>query len=1141
MQTLPARHSKHILFTAPTFLLALLLTACGGAAPGGGDLALGGKTDIIKGDGHQTPVCTVDRFKQPDAPPVAKKIDVLFVMDTSESMERHWQLIAAKIDSLTLQFPKGQDFRIAVILGNIEKNTGVLFSAPGQPKVLDGLKLNNAQIMASLKKTFSNALIYDNTDWIGAGEALFYSLHAAATTKASAIQKQGFFRPDASLNVVFMSDDAEESYPYPSKQIWNLPNKCNWAHHERMRKTYYVPRKIDADTTYTALRKLKGDMPLVTNAFVNITRADVMTGNKEDAHCIYDTAGFGYFDIVKRSGGVLWSIHRDRSLGLQAVGRMARVRNDIVHDFHLSKPSEKVDPASIRADVDGGTVDHTYRADTNVVHLENAGKAGSSVEIAHCEPVPQHEWSIQDFSGSAGQFQAQLVWRTPELATSGRVAYGTDPASLNDIASDPANSTSHSVSVANLSPNTVYYFQAISADEFGTEKKSEVISLRTRPAWAMSALTGTASRNTAVLLWNTEAYATNGYIAYGTSPAQLDQASEATGVVNNHNVTIGGLSADTVYYFQAVSADEFGLEQKSNVISLRTVKDWAVIGLTGTASRFSASLTWATPEYPTESELRYGLSPNALTGVVKDDNIAIPHAAGVTGLSAGTTYYFQAVARDNLGVVKQSGVISLTTVADWYLNAVTAASTESSFTVSFATPGYPTNGKVLWGTTPQLGNELDAGVNSNDHGASATGLAQDTVYYFQVVASDDLGQEKRSQVGSVRTKKVEIPLPVWTIAGPDGSATSDTVNVTWKTLAYPTKGSVRYGTSPGSLDKSIDETEAGTEHGIAVAGLQPDTLYYFQVVARDDRGQSQESSVIAVRTQVKEIPLPVWSISGFRGTAARETAELVWKTSEYATTGRVRYGTSPDALGGSVSAPVPGRDHSVTVSGLSSDTLYYFQVVALDDRGQEKLSEVISLRTQEDPLPSWEISGFTGTGAVHSISARWFTETYATKGKIRYGTSSGNLNQETAMESDSALVHSFSIDGLAANTTYFLQAVATDDRGQTKTSGIISVKTLTVAPTWQIVGFDGTTTQTQANLIWQTPGAATKAVIKVGLSANDFSFKTVNVPDYATSHITAVTGLNPSTTYFFQVTAEDVDGGVVVSNVISKTTKARGK
>jgi|GEM_PF-2567595 len=1131
------RTSKFFLFT----ILAFVLTACGGAAPGVGDLGLGGKTDVIKGEGQQTPVCTVDRFKQPDAPPVAKKIDVLFVMDTSESMERHWQLIAAKIDSLTLQFPKGQDFRIAVILGTIEKNTGVLFSAPGQPKVLDGLKLNNAQIMASLKKTFANALIYENTDWIGAGEALFYSLHAAATTKASAIQKQGFFRPDASLNVVFMSDDAEESYPYPSKQIWNLPNKCNWAHHERMRKTYYLPRKIDADSTYTALRKLKGDMPLVTNAFVNITRADVMTGNKENARCIYDTPGFGYFDIVKRSGGVLWSIHRDRSMGLQAVGRMARARNDIVHDFHLSKPANKVDPASIRADVDGGTVEHVYRPDTNVVHLENAGKAASSVEITHCEPVPQHEWSIQDFSGTAGQFQAQLVWRTPELATSGRVAYGTDPSSLNDIVSDPANSTSHSVSVANLSPDTVYYFQAISSDEFGTEKKSGVISLRTRPAWAIGAFTGTASRNTAVLLWDTAAHATNGIVAFGTNPNSLDQLSASTGSVTNHNVAISGLAADTIYYFQAISTDEFGLEQRSIVISLRTVKDWAVIGLTGSASRNSAALTWATPEYPTESELRYGLSPNALTGVVKDNSVAIPHSANVVGLAAGTTYYFQAVARDDLGVVKQSGVISLTTVADWSLSAVTAASTDSAISFAFTTPGYPTNAKVLFGTTDQLGAELDAGQGGTDHGATATGLTQDTLYFYQAVASDDLGQERRSPVLSVRTKKLEIPLPVWTIAGPDGSATSDTVSVTWKTAAYPTKGSVRYGTSPASLDKSIDETDAGTDHGLAVAGLQPDTLYYFQVVARDDRGQSQESSVIAIRTQVKEIPLPVWTISAFAGTAARDNAVLSWKTSQYATTGRVRYGTSPDALGGSVSSAVPGREHSVTVNGLTSDTVYFFQVVALDDRGQEKVSDVISLRTQEDPLPNWEISGFTANAAVRSIDARWFTETYATRGKIRYGTSSGNLNQETSMESASGLVHSFLIDGLAANTTYFLQAVATDDRGQTKTSSVISVKTLTVAPTWQISGFDGTTTQVQANLIWQTPGAATKALVKVGLSATDLSFKTVLVPDFATSHIIAVTGLNPSTTYFFQVTAEDVDGGVVVSNTISKTTKARGR
>lgn len=1229
MTTLTHRLNQ-FLFTASLFAL----TACGNANnPATALSGAGGKVDTVKEDGHEAPVCVIDRFKQPEAP-VTTKQDILFVMDNSNSMNRHWQLMAAKIGKL-LAGSSCKDIRIAVMVGGIEKHTGLLFAAPKQPKVLDAMKMNEAQIMASLKKTFAWALTYDQTDWIGAGEALFYSLYYGAQgAKAEAIRKQGFFRPDAGLNVIFMSDDAEESFPYPSKQIWDLPNKCNWGHHEKMRKTYYLPKGIDADSTFAALRRLKGDMPLVTNAFVNITREDILVDNKLDARCIYDSPGFGYFDIVKRSGGVVWSIHKDRGDGLLRVAARANQRRALIHDFHLSKPAAKVDPASIEAKVDAALKPHTYSADTNVVHLEDAGKEGSSVEIRHCEPVPQVEWSIQGFAGQAGQTTAQLAWFTPEFATTGKVAYGTDPASLNDSATDGVSSTQHGVSLAGLRPNTAYYFQVVATDEHGTVKKSEVISLRTRPSWNVSILTGTASRNTAVLQWGTPGYPTQGTILYGLSPDSLTAEAPSPAIGEAHVVEVANLAAGTTYYFQAVSRDEFGLEQRSNVIALTTVKDWAVVGLRATAGRFAAEVLWGTPEYPTASEIRYGTSPDTLGSVVKDPALAIEHGVTLNNLAAGTRYFYQAVAKDSLGVVKASAVQSFTTIADWNLSAPVAASTERAFTVTFNTGSFPTSAKLLWGTTSNLGSQLDAGADSPEHGASVTGLEPDTLYYYQAVAVDTLGQELRSPVASIRTKKEEIPLPKWAISGFEGSALQESVSLTWHTSDYPTIGTVKFGTSPENLDRSAEESTAARDHALGVAGLTPDTIYYFQVTAKDDRGQEQTSSVIAVRTQAVPLPqwsitgfegspsktsvslswrtvdydttsyvrygtsadaltgtvndpvlgrdhaaivtglsadtvyffqavarddrgqekasevisvrtdaepLPIWGISGFQGVPTRTSVALSWATAAYDTTGRVRWGLSPDALTGNVADPNSGRDHAATVGGLSAGTTYYFQVVARDDRGQERSSEVISVRTLEDPLPSWSITGFSGTGTVHEISAIFHTETYATRGKLRYGTSAGQLNSETALEASAALAHPFTLTGLAANTSYFLQAVAVDDRGQEKASAVLEIRTTAATPTWQVTGFDGTTTPTQANLIWQTPGTATKGVIKVGLSATDLSFKTVNVPDFATTHVAAVTDLSPNTTYFFQIEAEDADGGKVSSGIISKKTKTRGQ
>ncbi|MGC5301870.1 fibronectin type III domain-containing protein, partial [Escherichia coli] len=57
--------------------------------------------------------------------------------------------------------------------------------------------------------------------------------------------------------------------------------------------------------------------------------------------------------------------------------------------------------------------------------------------------------------------------------------------------------------------------------------------------------------------------------------------------------------------------------------------------------------------------------------------------------------------------------------------------------------------------------------------------------------------------------------------------------------------------------------------------------------------------------------------------------------------------------------------------------------------------------------------------------------------------------------------HAFTVSGLAANTTYYFQAVATDDSGQTQKSDVVAITTLPIPlPDWSISGFNGSPTQT---------------------------------------------------------------------------------
>jgi hypothetical protein len=1130
------KNSRRIILRTILFpLFSLLLLSCGGSGENA-DKALGeisanacsAKNALRQvGDGTN---CVDDKFTQPPAP-VTSKVDILFVMDNSQSMHRHWQLMATQIDKLVRELPAQENLRFAVIIGSIEKNTGVLFSAPNVPKVLDGTQMSPAQISAALRATFAEAMKDKYVDWIGAGEASVYSTYYAVTRGARPIQKQGFFRPDAALNVIFMSDDADESFPYPAKQFWDLPKKCNWGHHEKMRKLYHVPRGISVDSTFTAIQHLKGDMPVLTNAFVNITREDILADNKLSAKCIFDSPGLGYFEMVKKTDGVLYSIHGQMDQGLKLNGQVLRARLGLIHDFTLSTPASSVDAATIVTKVDGAVVPHTYDATTNVVHIEQAGNPGSLVEIHHCEPQALPTWEITDFSGDTSMNSAALTWNTLGYQTIGKINYGTSADALNDTVAETGASYIHSVAVSGLVPDTTYFFQVVAADSFGTEKKSSVISLHTKPSWVVSALTGQASRNSASVSWSTAAYSTVGHVIWGISPDQLVNVTADTAALKDHTVLFNGLDANTTYYFQAISRDEFGMEKRTQVLGLKTITDWAIVGFAGSASRFSASLAWQTPEYATAGKLYYGLSANSLDKSIDSAAIGTVHNVAVSGLTAGTKYYFRAVSSDDLGSVKNSGVISLTTAADWTLGNIETDSSETTFTVAFKTAGYPTHGKVLWGTAAdRLVNEIDAGTQ-DDHTAAATGLLADSDYYVQVSATDDLGVEKRSDVIVVHTKA--IPLPKWTITEFTGASTTSAVALSWKTSEYATTGRIAYGLSPDALTGSLAECGPFTDHALNVSGLNPDTLYYFQVVAHDDRGQEQSSAVVAIRTQA--LPLPVWEIAAFAGTSAQNSVTVSWATAAYPTLGKVRWGISATNLNQETALDASGKFHQFTINSLNESTTYYFQAVAADDRGQLKQSAVIAVRTQDAPLPAWEITDFAGVPSVNSVALSWNTSAYATNGKIRWGSSPTDLSKETS-PSAATTAHATIVSGLTGNTTYYFQAVGTDDRGQTKQSAVIAVTTL-VPSSWTIVGFDGTTTSISATLIWQTPGTPTRATIKIGLTADDLTWKTAEVAEYKEVQLATVTGLAPSTDYYFQLITISADGGIVSSTVLHKVTK----
>jgi Purple acid Phosphatase, N-terminal domain len=892
-------------------------------------------------------VCHVDRFRQAPAPQALKKVDVLFVMDHSGSMSAHWQKVAGNIENMVKQLPRDADIRYGVILGDVGYWRGKLYAPSKVPVILDNQKLSDQQIASYLQQTFAAAMKV--TD-VGQGEALFNSLQSAVTDHGTENQKLGFFRPDAALSILFMSDENEIGVARPANLPAGTPPKCDSADETQIRQQYYVSKGISTDSAFNAVKALKGDMPVKTSAFVEKTLADLWVDNSPKASCIYDMLGYGYFEMVAKTNGLLFSIQDKTENGLTQLGKVTNDAMALQHDFTLSQPATKVDPATILAAVDGSQVASTYNAAADSVHIDNSGAANSLVEIGYCEPAVNQPpvWSLGSVTGTPAQTSVALQWTTPGYATAGRVLWGTSASALSNSVDDANTTANHGVTVSGLAPNTVYYFQVVSWDGFGQTQQSAVLSFRTLPQWSISALVGQPSATTVSLQWSTAAYATKGYILWGTSAGSLSNQVNDAAVATNHSVVVSGLAPNTTYYFQAFSSDEFGQQQSTQVIAVTTLINWGIMSFSGNAGVSTVNLNWATPELATSGQILWGTSASALTNVMPDSAVATAHNVVVSGLSPNTDYYFQAVSTDSTGLQKSSGVLLLHTLTDWSVSNFAGVPTVNSVSLSWVTSGYNTTGKVLWGTSSTaLNNVANDSVTGVNHSVNVTGLNSSTTYYFQAVSDDNQGLERSSPVVAITTLSA---LPVWTLQNFAGSATDTTVTLTWSTPEYATSGQVLWGSSQSSLTNSANDSGVLNNHSVTISGLSPNTVYYFQAVSTDDKGQSQSSVVIPVTTLSSPNPPPPpqnWTVQGFDGTTTGTTATIIWQTPGVPTKATLLVGTDPANLTlQSIDVPAYSASQIVTVSGLSVNTTYYFQVIAVDQSGKTVDSVILNKTTK---------------------------------------------------------------------------------------------------------------------------------------------------------------------------------------------------
>lgn len=76
---------------------------------------------------------------------------------------------------------------------------------------------------------------------------------------------------------------------------------------------------------------------------------------------------------------------------------------------------------------------------------------------------------------------AYILWYTPGTPSTSQIAWGESPAVDQSTLVDAALVQDHGMVIGGLSPNTTYYFQAVSTDALGRTVYSSIIIKTTKP------------------------------------------------------------------------------------------------------------------------------------------------------------------------------------------------------------------------------------------------------------------------------------------------------------------------------------------------------------------------------------------------------------------------------------------------------------------------------------------------------------------------------------------------------------------------------------------------------------------------------------------------------------------------------------
>ncbi|MGB8261232.1 MAG: lectin like domain-containing protein, partial [Terracidiphilus sp.] len=454
---------------------------------------------------------------------------------------------------------------------------------------------------------------------------------------------------------------------------------------------------------------------------------------------------------------------------------------------------------------------------------------------------------------------------------------GWNPPTVTPAANGSAQTVLTVATNTSTTPGTYTVTLAAAAASYATQSLNVTIVVKsggapptvvTNPATSVTTTTGTINGSV-----NPNGSDTKAWFLFGTSP-QLTGATKSSVIDIGSGTTaqalyanVASLTPSTTYYFQMVAQNSAGTAAGA-IVSFKTANPQPLPTVTtGSYSNLTSS-----------TAIIYGtVNPNgadthiwfliANNSSMSGASQCSPYDAGsgtsavgvqcsISGMSAGATYYYQAVAQNSAGTVK-GDIKNFTTSNPQQPPTVTTGSysnltTSTAIIYGTVNPnGADThiwflvaNNNSMSGASQCTPYDAGSGTSPVQVQCSISGMNSGTTYYYQAVAQNSAGTVK-GNINYFTTTNPQQPPTVTT--GGSGSITSSSALIygsvnpngadthVWFLIALNSSMS-------GAVQSSSYDVGSGTStvslQG-SITGMSPGTTYYYQWVGQNSAGTTK--------------------------------------------------------------------------------------------------------------------------------------------------------------------------------------------------------------------------------------------------------------------------------------------------------------